>query len=135
MNFTQIIAGEIKYNRAAIMKEGWKLKMDGINEGISIAWKIAREEKIKIESEIKAEYKRQQEEEAMAELEAENSPEYYWEEDLLMKFKNEEERLNKLEKMETEDLYKMAKDLKGKHMDLETMIARAIIRRKRKEVA
>lgn len=135
MKLTEMIAGEVKYNRSAIMKEGWKLKKDGIKEGISIAWKMAKEEKARIEEEIKAEYERQQNVEAAAELEAENSPEYYWEEDLLMELKNEDERLHQLEEMELEDLYKMAKDLKGKHMDLETMIARAIIKNRRKEVA
>lgn len=32
----------VSYNRKAIMKEGWKLKKEGHNDGISQAWKAAR---------------------------------------------------------------------------------------------
>lgn len=158
MKFTQMIAGEVKYNRAAIMKEGWSIKKDGIKEGISIAWKMAREEKARIESEI--------EREAMLELEEMKLEEEFqrqiWEDAAIdpnfvpsqvevntieeeetdplfvgteEELQREKGMLDKLEKMEVEDLYKMAEDLKGKNVELESMIARAIIRKKRKVVA
>lgn len=123
---------EVEYNRTAIMKEGWKLKKDGIGQGISIAWKMARTAKEQAEKDIKAEYERQQEEEALLEYEEELSPEYYWEEDMLMKMEREKAMLEHLSSLDLEELYQMAKDVKGMNIELKINIAKVIIAKKRK---
>lgn len=159
MKFTQMIAGEVKYNRVAIMKEGWVLKKDGIKEGISIVWKMARNEKSKIEAKIKTEealeleeirsekeFREQIWEDAAidpnftpGDIAEENIVDEEETDPLFIEIKEEirkEDSLKRqLDGLSTEELYKMAKDLKGKHMELETTIARLIIRKKRKEVA
>lgn len=158
MKFTQMIEEEVKYNRASIMKEGWKLKRDGINEGISIAWKMARQEKAKVKSEL--------EREEMLELEEirreRELQEQIWEDAAIdpnftpiitevniideeetdplfiaieEELKREESLKNQLKHFSIEELYKMAKDLKGKHKELEIMISITIIKKRRKEVA
>lgn len=159
MKFTQMIAGQVKYNRAAIMKEGWALKKDGIEEGISIVWKMARNEKSKIDAEIEIEEALELEEIRSekefreqiwedAAIDPNFTPGDIAEENIVdeeetdpsfIEIKEElirEDSIKKqLDLLNIEELYKMAKDLKGKNMELETMIARLIIRKKRKDVA
>lgn len=46
MELIKIEGNKVEYDRAAIMREGWAFKKrDGIDDGIKIAWQIARHQK------------------------------------------------------------------------------------------
>lgn len=46
MELIKVEGNKVKYDRAAIMREGWAFKKrDGIEDGIKIAWQIARYQK------------------------------------------------------------------------------------------
>lgn len=135
---------KILFNRAEIMKEGWKLKKEGIAKGITVAWAMAKKEKSAAEAEIQAEYKRMDEylnedvlideDVLIAEIEIEESAAYYWEQKLLDKIEKERFLVESLKDLTVDELFNLAKEVKGRNKNLEFLISRTISKKNR-EVA